>query len=122
MTIQFVHRRRMTDTYEFAVNPRGGETIASEQLDTKLFKKLDIGDSVTLKLGVAICSTDDNYCRKTGREIALTRLVEKELKVIQVHKRLDNKAGAVSLKDEEGNTYIHSLKEGSLKVHFIEVV
>lgn len=59
MSIRFLHIR---EQFNGALLGKGGTTVAYEE---------DVG---TIRFAVAKCSPRDNYCRKTGRAIAIGRL------------------------------------------------
>lgn len=64
--INYMHFRQMKDG---TVNSRGGATVAY---------KVDKNGVVT-DFAVAYCSKNDNYCRRTGRNLASGRLQYKGL-------------------------------------------
>jgi hypothetical protein len=66
--VKVIHNRRMElddETLDYTVLPRGGATNVVLQKDGKQFS------------GVALCSDKDNYCRSTGRKVALARAMAK---------------------------------------------
>ncbi len=68
--VKIIHNRRMEyeqmpDGMKPILLPRGGATNAIIQKDGKSF------------YGVAVCSDKDNYCRSTGRKVALARAMAK---------------------------------------------
>jgi hypothetical protein len=75
--VWYEHRRLMKQVpttalyhYEHVLDPRGGSTVA------KLFELSDDPkEDEPVAVGVATCSTNDNYCKKVGRTIALGRAV-----------------------------------------------
>ena len=66
--VKIIHNRRMEldeATWDYTILPRGGATNAILQKDGKSFD------------GIAICSDKDNYCKATGRKVALARAMAK---------------------------------------------
>jgi hypothetical protein len=66
--VKIIHNRRMEvdyDNQETYILPRGGATNAVLQKDGRVYD------------GVAICSDKDNYCKDTGRKVALARAMAK---------------------------------------------
>lgn len=63
-----VHFRNYSDHLWSSDGPmaKGGVTVA-----------FTIDDKANVKAAVAVCSSHDNFCRKTGRDLALTRLEAK---------------------------------------------
>lgn len=85
------------------VSPKGGATVAMEAIPSWLLSTLKEGDTIVRKVGIARCSDEDNYCRKTGRELAESRMKQTVLtvdKVFPIGERT-----VVFLKDETGNLY-----------------
>jgi RNA 3'-terminal phosphate cyclase len=60
--------------------PTGGMTVAVEVPTVEEFEKLNpsLEHPVYPKIGIAHCSKTDNYCKKTGRELAISRLKEEQ--------------------------------------------
>lgn len=120
---QFHHVRKYTLTSFYTimeieeVNPRGGKTIAMEDIEPWLLNQLTVGDFFTRRVGVARCSDEENYNKKTGRELAESRMKPVVLTVLA-----KNDFGSIvvaALKDEKGNVYGLELKKGAKSVHFI---
>lgn len=84
-------------------SPRGGVTVAMEVIQSSLLPYLGQGDTIVRKLGLAKCSDEDNYCKKTGRELAFSRLKETTLTVVNIVKLLA--FVIVFFEDEDGNLY-----------------
>lgn len=66
--VKIIHNRRMEldeDSLDYTILPRGGATNVVIQKDGKSFD------------GMAVCSDKDNYCRATGRKVALARAMAK---------------------------------------------
>lgn len=61
MSIRFLHIRKFHNVDDTLLG-KGGTTVAYEV------------DDDTIRFAIAKCSPRDNYCRKTGRVIALGRL------------------------------------------------
>lgn len=108
MKIVYCHNR-IYDFYDdelgtFAkLNSRGGSTVAMEAIPSWLLDTLAQGDSIVRKVGIARCSDEDNYCRKTGRELAQSRMKTTSLTVINLVKTDD--ATIVFFEDEAGNLF-----------------
>lgn len=66
------------------VSPRGGSTVAMEAIPSWLLDTIQQGDTIVRKVGIARCSDEDNYCKKTGRELAFSRLKQKTLTVVNI--------------------------------------
>jgi hypothetical protein len=104
-TVQFAHVRRGVVTNNFELRPasRGGYTVALEIPQSWLLKDLKVGESFDKKVGIAICSSEDNYNKKLGRELASSRLKPTRLTCVEVQE------------DEDGNRAI-ALSAGNGKV------
>lgn len=85
------------------VSPRGGSTVAMEAIQSWLLDNLQQGDTIVRKVGIAMCSDEDNYCRKTGREIAQSRLKQTTLTVVNLVKF--GEFVIVFFEDEIGNLF-----------------
>lgn len=57
---------------EYTIGPRGGATFAFKIIHTK--GKEDKALRYRIKFGMAKCNWKDNFCKKTGRDLALERL------------------------------------------------
>jgi len=118
--IQFCHNRKYIETkVDFrgdcfsTINPHGGVTIAMESIEPWFFKTLEVGTSFEKKVGKARCSLDDNYNKKTGRELALSRMKMTTLTVIR--------AGEFTLlEDKNGGLYSLILNTKGTRVYFTE--
>lgn len=80
---RFLHIRRYiptTDFYSNHIQTKGGKTIC--------YRELDDG---TIEYTVARCSARDNFCRKTGRSIALGRFQQSEQGERVNHRRVISK-------------------------------
>jgi hypothetical protein len=75
----FVH-----DRHPF--NSKGGKTLAIEQIPVEMMNQITLEHVLVLKMGEAICHEDDNYNKKIGRELALSRIEEVEFDIVGVHK------------------------------------
>lgn len=106
--IQFVHNRK----YENGLikSAKGGTTIAMEPIQAWFFDTLQIGDFFEKKVGIARCSLEDNYCKKTGRDLAVSRLKPTRLTVIR---QLGN---GIVVEDKNGALYY--LRKVNSKVFF----
>lgn len=47
------------------INPRGGSTVAMEAIPSWLLDTIEMGSTIERKVGIARCSDEDNYCKKT---------------------------------------------------------
>lgn len=82
--IQYCHDRNyytLTQTEPFFYtekfyDPKGGRTIAVEVPTVEEFSVLSpsLKMPVPVKIGIAVCSKKDLYCKSTGRQFALSRL------------------------------------------------
>lgn len=81
------------------VDPRGGQTIAIESLKQWVVKTLVVGDFFTRQIGKARCSDEDNYNKKTGRELAKSRMRAVILTVVEID------GENLVLEDEQKNRY-----------------
>jgi len=119
VNIQFHHGRLYNYSVlgETEVKSRGGITVALEVPEPWVVESLVIGDFVTKQVGRARCSHDDNYNKKTGRELALSRTKTTTLTVVG----LDNvgEDRFLVLQDPQGNTYEIEKKQNYTKAHFI---
>lgn len=88
MSLQFKHLR------DFSNN--GGATFAVNLEDISL-EKVDVNDVVQIKLGISKCSSKDNFSRKTGRDLAISRLKTSSLRVTCIQKFI-TEAGSISHK------------------------
>ena len=73
------------------IDSKGGLTIAVEGMDLEVFKQsfmnlFNKDFSVTVRVGFAVCSDKDGFVKKTGRELAFSRLKETQIKPIAVVK------------------------------------
>lgn len=75
------YRQFKKRNYTLAPREKGGTTFAFEKLNRTAFH---IGEKVKLKLGVSRCHKDDNFVKKTGRDLAVANMVELEFKVIRI--------------------------------------
>jgi hypothetical protein len=108
MGIQYNHVRKTQDKYSNLsldeVAPRGGETIALEVPQNWLIEQLHKGDTITKLVGKARCSNSENYNKKTGRELATSRMKPTYLTVEYI---IEGPKGFIlSLSDKTGNQYI----------------
>lgn len=89
MKIVYCHNREVEevqrmDGISLQVSPRGGSTVAMEAIPSWLLDTIEMGSTIERKLGIARCSDEDNYCKKTGRELAQSRLKSNLLKVVNI--------------------------------------
>lgn len=124
MSIQFHHKRNyepvITDDMllKIEVHPRGGETVAMESLQAWFVESLSVGDVFTKRLGKSKCSLDDNFNKKTGRELAQSRMKPMEFTVVS--KNLFGTTTILIVKDLLGNEYTLCSKAGTKISHLIE--
>lgn len=124
MTIQFHHKRNyepvITDDMllKIEVHPRGGQTIAMESLQTWFVESLKVGDTFDKRVGKARCSMDDNFNKKTGRELAESRM--KLNKFTVVSSNVFGKTTIIRLEDSNKNSYTLCSKAGSKIAHLVE--
>lgn len=126
MKIVYTHVRQYTTEEYFPyiggldtvnLNPRGGTTLAMQQIEPWYFDTLEPGTFFELSIGKAKCSVKDNYCKKTGRDLALERMKPRRVTVLDVI------YGIVILKDEKDNSVYHMVKnEKSTRVYLDQYV
>jgi hypothetical protein len=108
MKVVYCHNREVNQEIAklgtIVVEPKGGSTVAMEAIPSWLLDNLQQGDSIVRKIGIARCSEDDNYCKKTGRELAFSRLKQKTLTVINLVKFAPTYT-IVFFEDEDGNLF-----------------
>lgn len=91
MKLVYCHNRTFNkvqrmDGTSLDLSPRGGSTVAMESIPSWLLDTIEMGSTIVRKVGIAKCSEDDNYCKKTGRELAQSRLKQTTLKVVNIVK------------------------------------
>lgn len=114
MKIVYCHNRIVLPAVPFYNQPeeiwsKGGSTVAMEAIPSWLLDNLQQDDSIVRKVGIAVCSTDDNYCRKTGRELAESRLKQTTLTVVN----LVNIGGFVIVFFEDDNGNLFEVKKSN---------
>lgn len=87
MSVLYKHVRNL-DTFN-QIDSKGGLTVAVEGVDVEVFKQSFMNlfskdFTVTVKIGFAVCSDKDGFVKKTGRELASSRLKETQIKPIAV--------------------------------------
>lgn len=107
MKIIYCHNRNYdvdedTYLYRLKVDPRGGSTVAMEAIQSWYLDTAQVGDFIERRVGIARCSLEDNYCKKTGRDLAKSRMKLKRLTLIKIAEGLDRK------------TYIYQDSDGHL--------
>lgn len=101
MSIIFHHKRNIKNN---VVHALGGTTVAMEELSSWIMSELKVGDFWTKKVGIAVCSIEDRYNRKTGRDLSLARMKLVKLTVTSLlHTSVSSSA---TLEDEKGNLYL----------------
>jgi hypothetical protein len=121
-TVQFAHVRRsvVTDNFELRPASRGGYTVALEIPQSWLLAEIKVGESFDKKVGIAICSSDDNYSKKLGRELSSSRLKATRLTCVEVQ---EDKEGNRSIALSAGNGKVLLLRRlSSGKVFFLASV
>lgn len=105
MKLAYCHNRVMDEDIDspVVISPRGGSTVAMESIQSWLLDQLQQGDTIVRKVGIARCSEDDNYCKKTGREIAESRLKQTTLTVVNIVRL--GELVVVFFEDENGNLF-----------------
>jgi len=117
---QFYHDRlyRFTPCYsDMEICPSGGQTIAMEEIAPWLLDTLKSLDFLTRRIGVARCSHEDNYNKKTGRELAESRMKPIVLTVLSNEDYGSNRI--LVLKDDKGKVYTLEKRFNANSVHFI---
>lgn len=126
MNVQFCHKRIFengykyndySSTYGLIESPKGGETIALEVIEPWFFDTLTVNDFFEKRVGTARCSDEDNYCKKTGRELALSRMKPRRLLVKSMVGNEQEKI--IVLVDKDENQFVLKKVNGH-RVHFIE--
>lgn len=103
MKIQFCHSRKeilSVPYFQSSTLPRGGETIAMEFLESWFVKELKVGNFFTKLVGKARCSDEDNYNKKIGRELAVSRMKKTVLTVTGIESEV------IVLQDTDKNIYV----------------
>ena len=124
MTIQFHHKRKyepvMTDDMllRIEVSSKGGETIAMESLQSWFLSELKVGDTFEKRVGKARCSKEDNYNKKTGRELSQSRMKVNKFTVLS--NNVFGSTTIVRLKDSTNNEYTLCSKAGTKIAHLVE--
>ena len=124
MNIQFNHKRKEeaylpegSYTFDGRLASRGGQTIALEVPPPWFIETLQSLDFFTKSVGKARCSDEENYNKKTGRELAKSRMKPTVLTVLS-----NQDFGGVRilvLEDMNKNKYILEKRVGNKQVHFI---
>lgn len=109
--MQFFHYRIPTykkdpfgfSIYQNGISAKGGQTIAMEELKSWFVNALSEGEFFTKKVGKSRCSDKENYNKKIGRELSLSRAKIITLTVQKILILTNSKE--VHLTDTEGNNY-----------------
>lgn len=125
MNIQFNHARKYDIVFEQdgtmnmdRISSRGGKTIALEVIEAWYFDTLQPGTFFEKMVGSARCSDDDNYNRKTGRELSKSRMKNKRLTCIA--REAVGDTTVIVLQDQDENRYVLRKESRYNKVHFVE--
>lgn len=68
----------------WGIEPRGGFTIALQEIEPWFFSALKAGDFFEKKIGIAKCHPEENFCKKTGRELAEKNAKLRKLTVTKI--------------------------------------
>lgn len=98
------------------VSSFGGVTVAVEELKPWIMPTLNPGDFFEKKIGIAVCSKEDRFEKKIGRELARSRAKVQRLTVQKVIKELDKTT--VDMVDSAGNTYVFVKYNNAKSVFF----
>lgn len=109
--LQFNHERHYSKS---GLLPKGGCTVALEVPTTEEFDAFYDMQRVKITVGVAVCSLKDHYNKKTGRDLAISRLTE--ITAVVGKDSHDN----VHLLTENFTIILKKMPMGSIR--FIEVV
>jgi len=118
--IQYVHNRKtIWDRQDdLGISSTGGETIAMQGLEPWFVESLTPGDFFTKQVGFARCSDEENYCKKTGRELAKSRMKNMVFTVLTNHKFSVERT--LILKDEKDRLYVIKTKANGKKAWLVE--
>lgn len=115
MKTQFLHTRNFFKEYvpvndeqtlfevKLNLSSKGGTSVAMESLQDWHFRELKLGDFFEKKVGISKCSDDDAFNRKTGRELALSRMKTTTLTVVSLTE--DFTGRVIVLQDKKGNKF-----------------
>lgn len=123
--IQFCHVRKYkvgcknSKNYGAELSSHGGLTIAMEEIQPWLIEQLEIGNFIERKVGKARCSDEDNYNKKIGRELSLSRMKATKLTVVSVN-GVGTDHEILVLKDPDNATYLLSKYKNATRVYFEE--
>jgi hypothetical protein len=81
--ILYCHKRNigLNKSLEICIEALGGITVAVEEIKPWLIDTLRVGDFLEKKVGIAVCSIEDRYNKKVGRELAKSRMKNTRLTV-----------------------------------------
>jgi len=114
MGIQYNHKRKYNDD----LNPKGGETIAVEDIQAWYLTQAEPDNFFSALVGKARCSDDDLYNKKTGRELAASRMKQTKLTIVSNTEYGNERF--VLLRDEKGHEYLFRVIKGAKVGHFVE--
>ena len=122
MSTLFTHNRNgiVGNDFSLSLDPRGGLTVAIEAPHTEVIKQIQVGESFDQKVGIAKCSTEDNYNKKIGRELAVSRMKSTNLKCVEVQDE-PNGDRLVALSDGNNNALLFK-RLAAGKVFFLRTV
>ena len=86
------------------VGALGGTTVAMESLKPWILDTLKVGEFLEKKVGIAKCSDKDRYNKKSGRDIAKSRMKLVKLTVSRIVQ--DDLGTRVTLIDPSGAVFL----------------
>jgi len=107
--IQFFHQRESGNERTYALDVPSIDAIEMYNISTP----------ISIALGMARCNQMDQYCKKTGRELAIQRIIEHQFIVRHVHNLADGLYLDLFSLDNKTAIRLRLLK-GSDKVHFLD--
>lgn len=82
--------RHFRDTF-WEIAATGGSTLAVQELEPWFFASLKPGDFFEKRFGLAKCHPKDNFCKKTGRELAESKAKVKRFTVVKIVDTVDKR-------------------------------
>lgn len=77
-------QKSITGEIKFVTKAKGGNSYAVEKLPISAFSELKIGSTIRFSIGEAKCHPEDNFCKKTGRELAEQKAEYQVFKVVRI--------------------------------------
>lgn len=129
MKIQFIHSRvyeevfietELDNIYEkvHVLNPRGGFTVAMEEVPVEVFDQLEENVVFTKQFGIALCHNDDNYNKHIGRITAFQDMSPVQFTVLEVD--ITEEGRAMLIETAGGSQFVLRKLKNSSRVHFLE--